>query len=164
MWIKISGLQEKPLMSASQHVATFETGHIGLTVSSVSRSSQFYQQVFGFNVLMQSQDDAQQYAFLGHENKIVLTLWQQGSGKYTKSVPGLHHLSFQVSSMEDVQQVEQKLRAMNVNFLHDGIVAHAEGMQSGGIYFEDPDGIRLEIYSPAGAEGYHADGLSCGLF
>jgi lactoylglutathione lyase len=164
MCIKISTKEENPVMSASQPVATFETGHIGLTVSSVSRSSQFYQQVFGFNVLMQSQAEGQQYAFLGHDSKIVLTLWQQGSGKYTKSVPGLHHLSFQVNSMEDVQQVEQKLRAMKVNFLHDGIVSHAEGMQSGGIYFEDPDGIRLEIYSPTGAEDYHADGLSCGLF
>lgn len=28
---------------------------------------------------------------------------------------------------------------------------HAEGAQSGGVFFEDPDGIRLEIYAPNGA-------------
>ena len=33
---------------------------------------------------------------------------------------------------------------------HDGIVPHSEGASSGGIFFEDPDGIRLEIFTGAG--------------
>ncbi len=45
---------------------------------------------------------------------------------------------------------------MNVPFIYDGIVPHAEGAQSGGIFFEDPDGIRLEIYAPNGAADHGA--------
>jgi lactoylglutathione lyase len=49
---------------------------------------------------------------------------------------------------------------------HDGVVAHAEGSASGGVFFTDPDGIRLEIYAPTGSEGHapHQDGPTCGFF
>ncbi len=47
---------------------------------------------------------------------------------------------------------QDKLRQLNVPLISEGIVSHGEGMASGGIYFEDPDGIRLEIYSPTGVE------------
>ncbi|MCI0709702.1 MAG: VOC family protein [Chloroflexi bacterium] len=147
-------------------VSTFKTGHIGLNVSDLDRSKQFYQQVFGFDVVMESEEPERQFAFLGHDSNIVLTLWQQSSGRFTKNQPGLHHLSFQVSSIDDVQHVEHRLRDMNVHFLYDGVVPHAEGASSGGIYFEDPDGIRLEIFTTTGAEDFNAPshGPSCGLF
>ena len=59
------------------------------------------------------------------------------------------------------------LRAIGARVHHDGIVAHAEGADSGGLFFEDPDGIRLEIFAPrgvAGAPAPHADGPTCGFF
>ena len=40
---------------------------------------------------------------------------------------------------------------LKVKLLYQGIVPHAEGAESGGVFFEDPDGIRLEIFSPTGA-------------
>jgi len=153
-------------MSMPQNVSAVQTGHVGLNVSDLARSKQFYQQVFGFNTLMESQESDHQFAFLGSDGKIILTLWQQSDGKFSKAVPGLHHLSFQVDSIDDVLRFEDKLHQMNVHFLYNGIVSHVEGAQSGGIYFEDPDGIRLEIFSPRGAEGHDAPthGPACGLF
>ena len=50
----------------------------------------------------------------------------------------------------------KRLGEMGVGILHDGIVAHGEGAPSGGIYFEDPDGTRLEIYAPDAGEGHSA--------
>ena len=41
-------------------------------------------------------------------------------------------------------------------FHHDGVVPHGEGASSGGIFFEDPDGIRLEIYTATGADAHQA--------
>ena len=49
----------------------------------------------------------------------------------------------------------------------DGVVAHGEGAASGGIFFTDPDGIRLEIYAPGGAESAPAPSgaaPTCGFF
>ena len=145
----------------------FQTGHVGLNVSDIARSKQFYQEVFGFQVAGESNETGRQFTFLGDGNKLVLTLWQQSEGRFDKSQPGLHHLSFQVASIEEVKRAETRLRAQGVKFLHDGIVPHGEGAQSGGVFFEDPDGIRLEIYAPTGAGEHKAPtqgAPSCGFF
>ena len=146
---------------------SFQAGHVGLNVSDLERSKQFYRQVFGFEVMGESQQDGRRFLFLGEGANLVLTLWQQASGRFEKQRPGLHHLSFQVGAIEEVKEAERKLRGLNVPLLYDGIVPHAEGAQSGGIFFEDPDGIRLEIYAPEGAGSYAAptaDAPSCGFF
>lgn len=146
--------------------AAFQTGHIGLNVTDVQRSKGFYQQVFGFEIFSESEQGGREYAMLGADGKIVLTLWQQSSGGFSKDRPGLHHLSFMVDTMHEIEHVEGRLREMKVHFLYDGIVPHAEGSHSGGIFFEDPDSIRLEVFTANGAEELDApsDGPSCGLF
>lgn len=130
---------------------TLQTGHIGLNVTNLGRSRKFYQDIFGFKVMLESEAENRKFAFLGDGQNIVLTLWQQSDGRFGAQKPGLHHLSFQLASIDEVKQAEQKLRALKVKLLYGGIVPHSEGMDSGGVFFEDPDGIRLEIYSPTGA-------------
>ena len=146
---------------------SLQTGHIGLNVTDLERSRKFYTDIFGFEVLGESSAKGREYVFLGQGDKPVLTLWQQSQGSFPKQSPGLHHLSFQVDSMELVKAAEGRLRHWNTRFQYEGVVAHAEGVQSGGLFFEDPDGIRLEIYAPAGAQAHPApvpDGPSCGFF
>ena len=130
---------------------TLQTGHVGLNVSDLDRSKGFYQKVFGFDVMGESREEGRRFVFLSEGSTLVLTLWQQAEGRFEKQRPGLHHLSFQVATIEDVKRAEEKLRALNVPFIYDGIVPHTEGSQSAGVFFEDPDGIRLEIYAPTGA-------------
>src|SRR5262245_2758985 len=143
------------------------TGHIGLNVSDIDRSRDFYKEVFGFQVMVDSSREGRRYVFLGDGNKLILTLWEQSEGRFEKNRPGLHHLSFQVETIDKVNEAEQRLRALNAHFHYEGIVPHEEGADSGGIFFEDPDGTRLEIYSPTGA-GHRAapvsEGPSCGFF
>ena len=148
-------------------VKNIQTGHVGLNVSDLDRSKGFYQQVFGFEVMGESQEEERRFVFLSEGNTLILTLWQQGEGRFEKQRPGLHHLSFQVATIEDVKKAEERLRALNVPFIYDGIVPHAEGSQSAGVFFEDPDGIRLEIYAPTGAGDRTAPSPgapSCGFF
>jgi catechol-2,3-dioxygenase len=97
----------------------------------------------------------------------MLTLWQQANGRFEKGHPGLHHLSFQVAAIQEVQEIAKKLKALSAPLIYDGIVPHAEGAESGGLFFEDPDGIRLEIYAPTGASDHAAPtpgAPSCGFF
>ncbi|GAB2635600.1 VOC family protein [Nocardia goodfellowii] len=143
------------------------TGHIGLNVSDLDRSVEFYRRVLGFEQLAASTDGEQRWAFLGADGKLLVTLWQQSEGVFSAERPGLHHLSFQVDTIEQVRAIEAGLRELNVTFAHDGVVAHGEGASSGGIFFTDPDGIRLEIYAPAGAESApapHGAAPTCGFF
>ena len=87
----------------------------------------------------------------------MLTLWQQSSGAFATDQPGLHHLSFEVDSVEAVQAAEARVREAGLRLYHDGIVPHGEGASSGGIFFEDPDGIRLEIFTGAGRPRHRSE-------
>ena len=144
-----------------------QTGHVGLNVSNVERSAQFYRSVFGFSVAKESYEQGRRFVHLGDGQRLVLTLWEQSEGRFEKHRPGLHHLSFQVSNIDEVRVFEERLHTLDVHFLYDGVVSHSEGADSGGIFFEDPDGIRLEIYSPSGASGQPApsgEHSACGFF
>ncbi|WP_326828837.1 VOC family protein [Streptosporangium sp. NBC_01810] len=146
---------------------TFQTGHVGLNVSDLDRSTDFYSKIFGFEVLAESGEADRRYTFLGRDGELVLTLWQQSDGRFATGLPGLHHLSFQVPDIETVRRAEEAIRAVGATIHHDGVVAHGEGASSGGVFFEDPDGIRLEIYAPTGAEGSPvpvATAPTCGFF
>lgn len=145
----------------------FQTGHIGLNVSDIERSSKFYRDVFGLDILGESRQDGRRYAFLGKGQNVVFTLWQQSEGRFSAKIPGLHHISFQVESVERVRETEARLKKLNVCFLYEGIVPHAEHAGSGGVYFEDPDGIRLEIFTASGLDPAlpaPSEGPSCGFF
>jgi catechol 2,3-dioxygenase-like lactoylglutathione lyase family enzyme len=140
---------------------------VGLNVTDLERSTAFYTEVFGFEVQGQSADDDRRWAFIGRDGVLHLTLWQQSDGRFDAAAPGLHHLSFQVDSMDEVRGVQSTLERLQADFAYDGVVPHAEGAGSGGIYFTDPDGIRLEVYAPTGAEGIAApteNAPTCGFF
>jgi lactoylglutathione lyase len=142
-------------------------GHVGLNVTDLDRSVDFYRRALGFEQLGISNDGDRRFAFLGFGGNLALTLWQQSDGEFSTRTPGLHHLSFQVDTIEQVCTVEAGLKDLGVTFAHDGVVAHREGAASGGIFFTDPDGIRLEVYAPSGAEAEPApDGAAptCGFF
>ncbi|PDP87131.1 glyoxalase [Glycomyces fuscus] len=144
-----------------------KTGHVGLNITDLGRSRDFYVRVFGFDVMGEGTEEGREYAFLGRDGQLVLTLWQQGTEGFRKDAAGLHHLSFQVDTVEEVRRAEAELLEIAVDFAYDGVVPHGEGADSGGVFFHDPDGIRLEIYAPTGAEGTKAPvaaAPTCGFF
>jgi lactoylglutathione lyase len=146
---------------------TLRTGHIGLNVTDLDRSLAFYRDLLGFRTLAEGKEEDRRYAFLGDGETLVLTLWQQAEQPYGPDRAGLHHLALQADSIEQVRAYEEALRAHGVDFAHEGVVAHREGAASGGIFFHDPDGTRLEISVPSGAEDAPAPSgaaPTCGFF
>lgn len=148
-------------------------GHVGLNVTDLDRSAAFYAQVLGLQVVSRSAegDSNQAWAFLGHDGRALVTLWQQSHDRFAPDRPGLHHLAFQAGSMDEVRTVEAAVRAAAAEFdtalMHDGVVAHGEGVSSGGVFFTDPDGIRLEVFAPTGADAAPAPTAgapTCGFF
>ncbi|GAA4858323.1 VOC family protein [Kitasatospora terrestris] len=147
--------------------STLQTGHVGLNVTDLARSTAFYRRVLGLDVVAESHDAERPFAFLGRDGAPVLTLWQQSAGAHAADRPGLHHLSFRADSVEDVRAAEAVLKELGAVFAHDGLVPHREGASSGGIFFHDPDGIRLEIFTPEGLEQAEAPAgaaPTCGFF
>ncbi|MYS78899.1 VOC family protein [Embleya scabrispora] len=149
------------------NLTTLQTGHVGLNVSDLDRSVAFYKAVFGFEVVAEGNETDRRFAFLGRDGKLLVTLWQQSEGEFRADRPGLHHLSFQVETIDEVKAAEQVLRGLDARFGYDGVVPHGENGTSGGIFFADPDGIRLEIYAPSGADPADAPTAgapTCGFF
>ncbi|ODU01302.1 MAG: glyoxalase [Pseudonocardia sp. SCN 72-86] len=152
------------------------TGHVGLNVSNLERSLTFYTEVFGLETLAQSTEDGKTFAFLGNPDiesddlldKLAITLWQQSSGSFSTSTPGLHHLAFNVASVEEVERVRDQVSSLGIELLYGGeIVPHSNAFESGGIFFLDPDGVRLEVCAPAGVQKERAvsgEAPSCGFF
>ena len=153
--------------AATATPSTLRTGHIGLNVTDLDRSLAFYRDALDFAPLGEGKEEGRRFAFLGRDGELVLTLWQQAEGGYLPAAAGLHHLAFTAGDIDEVRAYEERLRRLGVAFAHEGVVAHAEGAASGGIFFHDPDGTRLEISVPTGAEGAPAPTESaptCGFF
>ncbi|MFH7599936.1 VOC family protein [Streptomyces racemochromogenes] len=148
-------------------VGTLRTGHVGLNVTDLERSLAFYRDALGFGLLGEGKEEGRRFAFLGRDGELVLTLWQQAEDRYAPQAAGLHHLAFSAGTIEEVRAYEDRLRGLGVDFAYEGVVAHREGAASGGIFFHDPDGTRLEISVPTGAEGAPApveSAPTCGFF
>ena len=155
------------MSNAACNAIQFQVGHVGLNVSDLDRSKKFYQQLFNLELIRESTDAAQRFAYLSDNQGLMLTLWQQSDGEFATDRPGLHHLAFLVGSIDRVQALEQRLKELETPLFYDGVVAHAEGAASGGLFFSDPDGIRLEIYSLTGADEAAAPSgkaPTCGFF
>ncbi|WP_432125645.1 VOC family protein [Streptomyces sp. bgisy082] len=148
-------------------IGTLTTHHVGINVTDLERSLAFYADVLGFEVLGRGAEGESGYAFLGRDGRLVITLWQQAEGAYDSGRPGLHHLAFEAESVDRVRAAEAALAARGTAFAYEGLVAHREGGAAGGIFFHDPDGTRLEISVPKGAETAPAPSgtaPACGFF
>jgi lactoylglutathione lyase len=156
-------------MTTAATAISVQPGHVGLNVTDLARSRAFYTRVLDLQVVGESQDAEREWAFLGRDGQVLLTLWRQAEGSFSTAQPGLHHLALRVDSVEELHALQERLADLGVERRYGGVVLHAEGADSGGVYFADPDGIRLEVFAPSGVAATGATaasehGPSCGGF
>ena len=118
------------------HHNTPHVSHITLRVSSVTKSSTFYQQVIGLNVIDKDEDRVT----LGNKESALLTLIPSTSP--IQHTEGLYHIAFLLPSMEDL--AKWYLYQRESGFPIYGASNH---LVSSAFYFNDPDGNGIEVYA-----------------
>jgi catechol-2,3-dioxygenase len=119
-------------------------GHVVLQVSDLERSMNFYTQILGFKVSDVYSEDMQPggFAFLRcntDHHSIALVGAGAGQSKHIE----LHHIAFEVGTLEEVFRVRDRLRKHEVPITFDG--RRRAGCQIS-VEFLDPDRHCLEIY------------------
>ena len=126
--------------------------HVDLTVTDLSRSAPFYDQVLGklgYERLPEAGAGAPCWGVsdaAGGVFSIALQPARPGSADrpHDRYAPGLHHLAFHVDSRADVDGFYQFLQEIRAAILD----APAEYSYTPGYYavfFADPDGLKLEV-------------------
>lgn len=121
--------------------------HIYIAVSELQRAEAFYDKVllkiFGFrkNIFILDGDAHIQY-FNRHFGYVIRP--SRHAGKHDPYSPGLHHFCLRVESAEDVIALAQQLRAADIDASEAKLYAEY-APDYWATFFEDPDGLRLEI-------------------
>ena len=125
---------------------TSGVSHIGLTVSKLDETAQFFTQTLGWRPAGGRADYPAKFVTNG---VIFLTLWQATDPKSAvafnrKTNVGLHHLAIQVATLEQLNGLYEKLqKTPNVEiefgpeFMGSGPTTH--------MIIRDPSGLRLEF-------------------
>ncbi len=119
-------------------------GHVALYVADVARSTRFYTDILGFDVSDTYEDDMMPggAVFLRcNPDHHGIALFK--ATEHNPAGAGLHHIAFEVSSLDDVVRARAHLRKHAVPIDFDG--RRRAGVQIA-VEFRDPDGHRLEIY------------------
>lgn len=121
--------------------------HIALTVSDVERSTQWYCDLLGTQVVFHHEDDTVRFNVLLHPGSGWLLGLRQYSGRpadqFDEYRVGMDHVAFAVTSAEELQVWEHELAQRGVTF-----TPTAETPLGSVVVFRDPDHIQLEFWLP----------------
>ncbi len=118
--------------------AATKLGKIGLIVSNLQRSLEFYSGVIGLQILARSEGSVQ--LGVAVENRILLELEQRkGVRALTGKRLGLYHFALLLPYRADLSSFAEHLQALGVR------AGMSDHLVSESFYLEDPDGLTIEV-------------------
>ena len=135
--------ERKPTTGMPFHVT--KVGHVVLRVTNLERATAFYRDVLGFHVSDTYPDSMMPggmvFLRMGPDHHSVALV---GGAVDTAPVDcGMHHLAFEVATLDEVIRARDHLRAHEVPITYEG--RRRAGCQIA-VEFMDPDGHCLEIF------------------
>ena|SRR3989338_2812775 len=116
--------------------------HITLIVKNVQKSKEFYRDVCGMEVVFDEDDVC---GLTDGTFSLWLTLSREKSTKtFNPEETGLNHWAFNVDNKEELGEIEEELRKMQIEMEDGGITD--DGYGGTGIFTRDPDGMKIEFH------------------
>jgi glyoxylase I family protein len=132
--------------------------HIRLTVTNLARSREFYTEVLGFTVVVDSPGDPEDPEVRQDPNRLFGGIVMSAGSLYLGLRPvatagdrfdsekvGLDHLSFMVASRSVLEQAAQAFEERGI--VH-GAIKELTPMGIAILSVNDPDGVHLELTAP----------------
>nr|WP_274388071.1 VOC family protein [Salsipaludibacter albus] len=126
-----------------------------LYVSDLERSARFWGWLlgrFGYEPFQEWDDGI---SFRTPSTYLVFVEAPDDSRRLDRRAAGLNHLAFALTSPELVDDLRHDLAEREVRLLYDDRYPHAGGADHYAVFFEDPDGLKVEVVatSPEGSAG-----------
>ncbi len=113
--------------------------HIVLIVRDIKRTASFYGKFLDKPIMQ----DNKQVAYRVGDAKLFFGLSYKKYKQCDKDTGGLNHLAFGVSSFKELKVLEESLNKSGIK--NSGIII-GKHSKNEFIWFDDPDGYRLEFY------------------
>jgi catechol 2,3-dioxygenase-like lactoylglutathione lyase family enzyme len=139
---------ENTIMPASIPVSAIH--HLALVVTDLQRSTTFYQEILGFNPLI----DMGTRVITSNGNIILALTLPSAPGekpandRFDENRVGIDHLSFSISSHAEMENAVRVLDAKGIS--HGEIKDLGPALPLYVLAFRDPDNIQLELTAPHG--------------
>lgn len=139
-------------------IETTGLNHVRLTVTDLARSRQFYEEILGFEVAVESPGDVNDPAVRNDPDQLYGGVVYQTNGimlglrpvapagdAFDSERTGLDHLSFTVAARSDLEAAASALADRGIPH---GEIRELSGFSMAILSFSDPDGIHLELNAP----------------
>ena len=120
--------------------------HIDVTVSDLTRATEFYGRVLPLVGFRRTFDVPEGPIFAGEKFELGLVAAKPDSVRpHDRYSPGLHHLAFGVVDRTSVDRVHEELKVIGATILDPPAAYERYAPGYYAVFFADPDGIKLEV-------------------
>jgi catechol 2,3-dioxygenase-like lactoylglutathione lyase family enzyme len=119
--------------------------HLSLSVRDLGRSTEWYQQVLGFQITDNVEGAGFRRTRMRSPAGVVLTLTcheDQASTTFNERQIGMDHVGFRVGAIDDVRVLEEHFEQLGVDRSELKLTPRA----TASITIRDPDNIQLEVF------------------
>lgn len=117
---------------------TFGLTHIALAVRDVSRTLQFYNRLFGTELMYRGSNWAQ-VSTPGTKDILVFEEKPRLAGK---NGGGILHFGFRLRHPAGIEDIRKQLKELNAPIVKEGVFESGEPF----VFFRDPDGYEVEVW------------------
>lgn len=131
-----------------------QLAHLVIRVKDINRSEKFYAEVLGLRVTSREMGMVFMTARLGTSHELALAPIRAEAPDTETGHAGLSHFAWEMNSFDDLKKIYKHLKEQGVKI--SGFGDHGISL---GVYFQDPDGNKVEVFYELPKERWPADNL-----